>query len=296
MMSVYYVWNVNGNAFYAAFLSTKSQENIILSARLTLLLFLIVLYFNRSTNLDTFITFYATILFIGPILEILYLFKIKAKSNNSEARLSSIFKQSLYHHFDFLSFNIFPLFATVLLASFSVKADVGRYNFALQIMSLIFLFAATANIRVTAYVSDVGYKARIKQYKKLFWATMTLSSAAIVVLYFAISFAVNLKHFSQFEGVSTIFLICGLSVPGYIFYQFFSPIWIEFGKQKYSAAVHGINFLLCAAISPFVFSKYGILGAAWMFSVFHFGLLVSQGVLYFRFMRTNSPHKVAHAN
>ena len=173
----------------------------------------------------------------------------------------------------------------IVLASYVSKAQVGKFNFALQIINLIFLFSTTANIRLTSYVSDVGLKARKAQYKKLFWATLIISAILVPIVAGILEWATLNTHFTQFEGVEWIFLISGLAIPGYILYQFFSPIWIELNRQKEAAMAHGINFLLFLSISPFTLSKFNLTGAVWLFSLFHCGLIFTQGYLYNRYAK-----------
>ncbi len=279
--SLFYVWSINGNAFYASFVATKKQENIILVIRTCLILLLGFLYLTKEKSLDYFIVCYSLLLFAGSLTEILWLYfnctpaeKIECKPNGG------ILKDSLFHHMDFLSFNIFPLFLTVLLASFVAKAEVGRFNFALQIINLIFLFSTTANIRLITYVSDVGFRLRMTQFKKLFWATLALSALSIFILSFVIDWVTTHTSFEQFKGAAWMFLICGLAVPGYILYQFFSPIWIEMHRQKQAAQAHALNFIIFLLISPFIIANFKLAGAVWLFALFHFGLILTQGYLY----------------
>ena len=283
LTSIFYVWSINGNAFFASLLATKNQERIILIIRTFLIILLAVLYLLKETSIDYFIIWYSIILFMGSLTEILYLYMHHTPDGNSIITPNTeILKDSFFHHFDFLSFNVFPLFLTVLLASYVNKSEVGRFNFALQITNLIFLFSTTANIRLTTYVSDVGYKARLAQFTKLFWATLSLSMFSVLVVSLVLNWVTARLHFEQFRGVEWLFIICGLSIPGYISYQFLSPIWIELHKQKQAATVHGLNFLLFLILSPCVIAKFKVAGAVWLFTLFHCGLILSQGFLYQR--------------
>ena len=169
--SFFYVWSINGNSFFASFLATKKQENIILITRTIIILLLVLIYELHTTSIDLFIAGYSIILAGGSLVEIVWLLVTYGKNKEIEFKANEkILKDSLFHHIDFLSFNIYPLILMIVLASYVSKAQVGKFNFALQIINLIFLFSTTANIRLTSYVSDVGLKARKAQYKKLFWA------------------------------------------------------------------------------------------------------------------------------
>ncbi len=284
--SLFYVWSVNGNAIFAALSMTKTQEIIIILIRSCLMVFLASIYFVKNKSIDQFILGYSFILFSGSLTEILWLYFHFRPAKKSKLKTSKqILKDSFFHHIDFLSFNIFPLFLTVLLATHVTKSEIGQFNFALQIINLIFLFSVTANIRLITYVSDVGFRARISQYKKLFIGTLVLSGVSIIVIFVGLRWITLISYFSQFQGVDLFFLIFGLSVPGYILYQFFSPIWIELHRQKEAAFTHGLNFLFFLVLSPIVLSKFQLEGAVWLFSLFHCGLIFTQLYLFKRYAK-----------
>lgn len=286
MTTIFYVWSINGSAFYASFLAIKRQENIILITRTCLIFFLGFIYFNKTTTLENFIVWYSVLLSLGSLIEIIWLYRnFASKTITHVKEKTEILKESLFHHLDFLSFNLFPLVLTVLLAKYVAKSEVGRFNFALQIINLIFLFSTTANIRLTTYVSDVGFRARMVQYKKLFWATLAVSAVSVICLSLALMWATTHTHFEQFQGAEWYFLICGLAVPGYILYQFFSPIWIELRKQKVAATIHALNFCFFLCLAPYVLSNFKLMGAVGLFSSFHIGLIITQGYLYFRYAK-----------
>ncbi len=288
----FHVWSVNGNSFFASFLATKKQENIILAIRLLLIFFLSILYVTHQSQLSQFIVGYSFVLFGGVILEIAYLFKKFSHRGGSQFSLTirssiDMLKDSFYHHLDHLFFYLFPLVLTVLCASYISKGDVGRFNFALQIISLIFLFSATANIRITAYVSDVGYRARIVQYKKLFWATFLISGASVFIITLGLSFATRYMNLRQFEGVQWLFLICAISIPGYVVYQFFSPIWVELKKERRAALAHGSVFLVCISLAPLMLAHSGLEGLPFLFSSFYCALILAEYGLYRLYVKGN---------
>lgn len=290
LTAFFHVWSVNGNSFYAAFVATKNQENIILGTRVFMIIFLGIVYFLFRHNINGFIVGYSIVLLLGVLAEMYWLNRHYSGEDRFpvvEAIKSSftILKDSFYHHIDHLVFYIFPLVLTVLSASFLTKSEVGKFNFALQMINLIFLFSATANIRLTTYVSDVGFRARISQFKKLFWATLGVSCFSVIMI--TAGLAVIIKYhlgFQQFEGVSWLFLICSISVPGYVLYQFFSPIWVELKREKNAAAAHGINFAFAIGLAPLVLRSYGLGGLAVLFSLFYCGLILCQLYLYRRFL------------
>ena len=73
LISFFYVWSINGNYFYAAFLKTYYQEFIIATTRFLLIVFLI-LFLLFGHNLNHFIMYYVLILTLGVGVEILTLY------------------------------------------------------------------------------------------------------------------------------------------------------------------------------------------------------------------------------
>ncbi len=289
LTSFFYVWSVNGNSFFASFLATKRQENIILGTRLALLFFLVLLFIEKSSSLVSFVAGYSLILFVGVLIEMYFLGKSFGLTGTpfflSRQAVTVMLKDSFFHHLDHLFFYLFPLILTVLSAAYLSKADVGRFNFVLQMISLVFLFAMTANIRLTAYVSDVGFRARSTQFKKLFWATFAASAVCVPLIGVGFSIAISYFKLQQFEGVQWLFLTCSISVPGYVIYQFFSPIWVELRREKYAAMAHGLNFVFCLSLAPVIMQRYSLQGLVVLFGLFYCGLIAAQFILYRKFIR-----------
>jgi len=198
------------------------------------------------------------------------------------------FKKSLIPHLDYLSFNSFPLFIVVISGWFIEKAEIGKVGFAFQIINLIYLLSVTANIRVTAYVSDVGISQRVTQFKKLFTATLIISTGVGLFIYFILNHFVSSSFLKPFAGVSDLFLITLLSIPGYLTYQLFNPIWLEKGMIKFSAYLNLGLLLLSLAVSPWFMQNWGAHGVCWIFALFHFGLLANQIIIFYRFKKISS--------
>lgn len=282
VLSIYYVWNVNGNSLFAAFLKTPLQEIVILVTRFVMLLFLIVFLFFDIEDLGRFTLYYSLILSGGVLFEIGFLLYVVKPSFElfSRRELTKTFFKSLLPHLDFLAFNSYPLMLVVISGWYLEKAGIGRVNFALQVINLIFLLSTTANIRVSAYMSDVGIAQRQSQFNKLFRATLLLSLFAVIAVYFLLRFLTKTTYFGSFEGASQLFLIISLSVPGYMMYQFFNPIWLERKVVKQSAFLNTFFLLLTLLISPYFLNHWGEIGMACLFSIFHIFLLISQLILY----------------
>lgn len=290
LTSPYYIWSFNGVFFYAAFVKTFEQDRIMLIFRCFLIAFLAVFYIQDSHNLTLFISIYSLILAIGAIVELVFLFKISGAKRLSFRfdQIKDLLKKSLWPHADFLSFNIFPLILIVLSGWYVEKDEIGRASFAIQIINLIFLLATTANLRISAYVSDVGFRSRLKQFKKLFIGTILLSFFSVIIIYFGLGYVTQTRYFLSFQGVSKLFLISALSIPGYMMYQFFNPIWLEIGKVKESALLNIANLVVVLSLTPFFLSYKDDMGMMILFSLFHVGLLLTQLILYKKYVHNET--------
>lgn len=286
--SVYYVWNINGNSIFAAFLKTHLQETVILVTRFIMLSFLIIFLFLDIKDLGRFVFFYAAILSGGVLFEIAFLlYVVKPRYELfSRKELTKTFFKSFVPHLDFLAFNSYPLMLVVISGWYLEKAEIGRVNFALQVINLIFLLSTTANIRVSAYMSDVGIAQRQSQFNKLFKATLLLSMLAVVFVFFLLKILTKTSYFGSFDGASQLFLIVSLSVPGYMMYQFFNPIWLEKKVVKQSGYLNLFFLVSTLLISPYFLRQWGEIGMACLFSVFHVFLLISQLILYKCYFKT----------
>jgi len=286
----FYVWNINGNAFFAAFLKTYVQEMIIFAIRFLVVLFIVIYSLIAEKHINEFIFIYSTIIAMGVFLEMAYLILYcgERKLDFNFTHFLRAFKKSLIPHLDYLSFNSFPLFVVIISGWFIEKAEIGKVGFAFQIINLIYLLSVTANIRVSAYVSDVGIAQRVTQFKKLFTATLVLSTAVgLFIYYILIHFAAS-SFLKPFAGVSDLFLITLLSIPGYLTYQLFNPIWLEKGMIKFSAYLNLALLILSLSVSPWFMMTWGAYGVSWIFALFHFGLLVNQIIIFYRFKKVSS--------
>lgn len=280
--SIYYVWNINGNSIFAAFLKTPLQETVILVTRFVMLAFLVMFLFLDIADLGRFVFFYAAILSLGVLFEIgflIYVVRPRFELFSRSDLLSTLYK-SLLPHLDFLAFNSYPLMLVVISGWYLEKAEIGRVNFALQVINLIFLLSTTANIRVSAYMSDVGIAERQSQFNKLFKGTLFLSLLAVGAVYYLLKILTKTSYFGSFDGANNLFLIVSLSVPGYMMYQFFNPIWLEKKVVKQSAWLNTFFLFLTLCISPYFLKNFGENGMACLFSIFHVFLLISQLILY----------------
>lgn len=282
LTSFMYVWSFNGIFFYASFVRTFEQERLILIFRSILIIFLATFYFLNCHNLTLFISSYSVLLAAGVISELCLLFKISSikKIEFKFEQIKTLLQKSVWPHLDFLAFNLFPLILVVLSGWYMEKNEIGRVSFAIQIVNLIFLFSTTANLRISAYVSDVGYKARSRQLKKLFFGTISISFLSVIIIYFGLGFLTQVDPFSSFNGVSNLFLVSAFSIPGYILYQFLNPIWLELGKVKESAILNILNFVFILSLTPYFLKGQKELGFMILFGFFHIGLLITQAILY----------------
>lgn len=282
-ISFFYVWSINGNYFYAAFLKTYYQEFIIATTRFMLIVFLI-LFLLYGKNLEHFIFFYVLILSFGVFAEIITLYIVTRSHffSRNTTPFQIFDKNILINHLDYLAFNTFPLILIIISGFFLEKTEIGKVNFAIQICNLIYLFSTTANIRVNSYISDVGFKKRIPQLQKLFIGTLVISVASALVIFFALKSDFLLHKIASFSGVENFFLISILSIPGYILYQFLSPIWLELQKVSMSCKANTALIFLFTGLSFVVIPKFKSFGVMSLFAGFYILVFVVQFAIAYK--------------
>jgi len=267
------------------FARVSRQSLIILSIRFFLILFLFFFWFFQLTSLKNFIVIYSLILFLGVVFELNYFRRHYGLrfALFSPRLIPEILKTFGWHHVDFLAFNLFPLILIIVSGWFLDKSQIGRVNFSIQLINLIFLFAIVGNIRISSYVSSIGFRGKILRIKKLFLATLAISFASSFFIWGSLHFASNLGVLKSFTGVSSLFFITIFSIPGYLLYQFLNPIIIEMGKIREAALLNVLNFSLFFILSFFVLPVWKELGAALLFLFFHLGLFIIQVRFAFKF-------------
>lgn len=290
-ISFFYVWFHNGHPIFSAFSQTKMQDQIILAVRTLLVLFLLIFWLLNIQNINYFIWFYSLLLFIGVFAEMLVLKKISKQNIFVLKKINlSFFKkilsESIWSHVDYVSFNILPLLLVVFSAKYLGKSDLGRANFAIQIINVIFLLSTAANMRIAMYVSNVGFAQRILQVKKLFWFTLAASVAGTAIVYAAILIMIRLNLFPSFGGVEKLFLISAISVVGYLTYQFLTPIWIELNLLKQSATLNFFSAAVTIALLPYFIKNWDVDGLVILFSLFHTLVLISNTFIYLLYKKS----------
>lgn len=271
MTSVFYVWSINSNSIFAAFQATHIQERFITIFRVILCLVLLIFYIFKIHDLAIFMLSYSLILSIGAASEIFYLIK-KYELVIKVPKISSILpnvKKSLWPHLDYLAFNLFPIILILITGKFLAKSEIGKINFALQFISVIYLLSTVANIRVSSYVSVVGFRAKQEKIKKLFSLTMLFSIVASLCTYLVLKYIINGQRFASFEGTAELFLVLIIAIPGYVFYQFLNPIFLEFKLIKKSAIFNSIALALCILISYMLVSSGDSKHAVTVYSLFY---------------------------
>jgi len=285
--SIFYVWNVNGNLFFASFQRTHEQEIIILITRFALVSFLILFTVIDVKNLFYFICFYSLILSLGSVSEFILLLRIVGRKHHfpNWKNLKTILQETIWPHLDFLSFNLYPLLLVLIAGKYLETAKIGRINFAIQIINLIFLLSTTANIRVNAYVSNFGFRTKLEQIKKLFWWTFFVSTVASLLALLVLSQLSTTSYLGSFDGVATLFGIAIFSIPGYMAYQFLNPILLEMKRIKESAYINLFNSFIVIILSPFLIEFYNEIGSMVLFALFHIGLLFGQYFVFLRYIK-----------
>ncbi|AZZ36573.1 hypothetical protein CIK05_07150 [Bdellovibrio sp. qaytius] len=289
IMPFFFVWSFNGTSFFAAFLKTTRQEIIIFFSRLLLVIMLGIYLYFKLVDVRSFIFAYSLILVFGVMCEQIYLFfNIKGHDRFiSREFLAESFRKTFWPHLDFLSFNAFPLILIVMSGVFLSKAALGRANFSIQLINFVFLLSTTANIRLSAYISDVGIRQRSQQFIKLLKITFAASLALVLMIYIALPMMTRLSFFSSFDGIEKLFLWISISVPGYMLYQFLNPIWLEASNMQWTAKSSFVNLVINMLLLPFLVTYYGELGIVLSFSLFHVVLLVVQWLMFRRLVHVN---------
>lgn len=284
LLSFYYVWFHNGHPFFSAFSQTKLQDSIIIFTRILLLVFLLLFWFVDIKDITIFIVGYAVVLSGGAIVEMFILkstIGVNMSLHSSLSQWKSILKLSWWPHIDYIAFNIFPLIIMVLSATTLTKADLGKSNFAMQIISLVFLLSTTANLRIAAYIANFGFEKKKDQISKLLWYTFGASLFSSIIIFVILLEAKHFNFFTSFTGFADLFLILSFSIPGYLSYQFLNPIWIEMNQLKKSALMNTAAFLLCLALLPFMLDNWGVRGLAMIISFFYTLVLICNLIIWY---------------
>ena len=251
IIAPYYLWTVNGTVIFAVMNLTYKQEVIILITRILLVAFLIITLMNNSLEINEFIWWYGLILGGGAFFEMFFLGNPLRGLRNvfNFSRFMDHIRKSLWPHLDYLAFNTFHLFLILFGTFFLGFKEAGRLNFAIQLVSFVFLLSVVASIRIKSYVASEGSNFHFSRIKVIFFITLSSSFALSLLIFFLLRSSLYSKYFSVFGDVHSLFFILIFSLPGYMAYQFLYPISIESNHIKLSAKLTLSIFCLFLIIS-----------------------------------------------
>ncbi len=278
VISPYYLWSVNGTVIFATMNSTYKQELVILITRILLAVFLIITFMNNSLEINGFILWYAIILGGGALFEMLFL-------GNPLRGLRSIFnfsilidhmRKSIWSHVDYLAFNTFPLFLILIGTFYLGLKEIGRLNFAIQLVSFIFLLSVVASIRIKSYVATQGSNFHFSRIKIIFFTTLSSSLTLTLLIFFSLRSSFYTQYFSAFGDIHSLFLLLIFSLPGYMAYQFLYPIALESNCIKLSAKLNLSIFCLFLIIGLLIIPVWQSFALCLIFSAFHMSVMLVQ--------------------
>ena len=277
LIAPYYLWSVNGTVIFAVMNSTYKQELVILITRMLLAAFLVITLMNNSLEINGFILWYALILGGGALFEMLFLGNPLRglRIGFNFYRFVGHIRKSIWPHLDYLSFNTFPLFLILLGTFYLGLKEIGRLNFAIQLVSFVFLLSVVASIRIKSYVASQGSNFHFKRIKLIFFTTLLLSLTLSLLIFFILQSGIYSKYFSAFGDVHSLFFLLIFSLPGYMAYQFLYPISMENNRIKLSAKLNLSIFCLFLIVGLLMVPIWQSFALCLIYSAFHiFAMLV----------------------
>lgn len=284
MLTPYYIWSiVNGNNIFSAINLTTMQDVIIGIQRLVLILFMMLLLFLDIDSFSFFIFIYAGILSGGACYEIISLARI-SKGFTRIINIKHYLFSSKVFHVDYLAFHLYPSILVIVSGIFLELTQLGRLNFMIQLLNLIFLLAVVASIRIKTYVASKGSLYFISSIKVLLVFTSTVSIIAVFLIYNALKTSYFGALFPSFDGLSSYFLMLSLAIPGYVTYQFIYPMLLEHNLMSLSMKANLFILIFMSFISYPLVKHNGFEGSIILFILFYFLIFISQLYIYLKIL------------
>jgi len=280
-----YIWMINGSIFYATCDMTFKQEIIINLTRLSLLFFLLTFfYIFPNLSLKIFILFYLTILSIGSIFEIIYLKRQFVISEVLPLTFSDIFNKRLWlSHVDYISFHYYPSLLIFIYSFVFTIEKIGVLNFAIQLVSFIYIISTVASYRLQTYVSTMKVYVNSQKILQILLFTATLSFIFFLLIFFSLRTDLFNKYFSSFNQVNNFFYIIALSIPGYLVYQVSYPLLIKKDLLKITSIIN-VFFSFSLALFPIFFlENLTYYNFAFIYSFFYIFLLIALVIVNIKF-------------
>lgn len=240
----YYVWSSYSIYFYSIIGKTLIQNKITIIVKFIFLALLGGLFFLNMLTLKAFIWLFSFINLLQFFTDQFYLRKrIKYNLKVNRREIVLLFKKSTMIHIDTVGYILYSSLVVVILNIYLPVKDVGYFNFAAQLISIILVVPTIVSQFLNAEIAKLGCDGVWPLQKKIILLTCVVVLLIAGAAYFLLPMLI-LVFKLKFQPSIPIFKLLIFSLLPNAFCSLMSPQWLGRGLFKYVSYLT----LVCGAI------------------------------------------------
>lgn len=229
----YYVWSSYSIYFYSILGKTLVQNKITIAVKFIFLALLGIMFFMHILTLKVFVGLFSFVNLLQFTIDQRYLKgRIGYDSKVTRSVILLLLKRSSMIHIDTVGYILYSSLVVVVLNIYLPVKEVGYFNFAAQLISIILVVPTIVSQFLNAEIAKMGCDGVWPLQKKVILLTcgvvIVIGGMSYLLLPFLIS-VFNLK----FQESIPIFNLLIISLLPNTFCSLMSPQWLGRGLFKY---------------------------------------------------------------
>jgi len=188
--------------------------------------------------------------------------------------------QSVKLHLNAIASFFFTSTDIIMLNYFRSTSEVGIYQLAVQLMSLLLIIPQSASVVTYSKVAELGVDNAWPYQRKIMLIVMGLLSIIMCFIYFLSPWIVLLLAGREFLESSSVFRYLIIASFGQSISILFAPQWIGRGIFITVSILSLITAIANVIMNFFFIPVHGIYGAVWSTIITSFGLVLGNLYLY----------------
>jgi antigen flippase len=175
----------------------------------------------------------------------------------------AILKGARFLHFNTIGSFILASSTILILNNYVSKAEVGNYQLAYQMLSILFIIPQAASMVLFSEMTSVGPDKMWPVQKRIMFQTASLMFIVGILSYFFARPAIYIFAGHKFEQAISVFQLLLPNLIGLTLAQLMGCQWIGRGLFIMNAGITFTFSLLTVAANLLLIPRYGVHGAIW---------------------------------
>lgn len=185
----------------------------------------------------------------------------KIRFNRSDA--VAILKGARFLHFNTIGSFLLASSTILILNNYVSKAEVGNYQLAYQMLSIMFIIPQAASMVLFSEMTTIGPDRMWPDQKRIMMQTTSFMLVAGTLAYFCARPAITVFAGHRFEQAITVFQLLLPNLIGLTLAQLMGCQWVGRGLFIMNASITFIFSLLSVMANLFLIPRFGVQGAIW---------------------------------